>query len=73
MTDIAPANLTPPPDRQIIAAFERGMARGQVLALYGNENPYASPRRSPWLRDAWQAGFQDATRRAAIALHTGAA
>lgn len=57
----------PPPDAQIIAAFNRGMARAQVMACFGNHNPYAAPRRSPWLRDAWDAGFAWAAKRIAFA------
>ncbi|MEO9625905.1 MAG: hypothetical protein ABJF09_00685 [Qipengyuania citrea] len=49
--------IEPPPDKHIIAAFERGRSRGQQRQKHGHTQCPYGPSRSEWLRDAWWAGY----------------
>ena len=45
-----------PPDHVLIVAFRAGRERGRHRArFYRGQCPYGRAR--PWLRDAWQAGY----------------
>lgn len=53
------ADPPPPPNAVLIAAFNRGAARGRIGAKhYRDECPYGEDR--PWQRDAWLAGYDEA-------------
>lgn len=46
-----------PPDKHIVAAFERGRERGRFRTRYGRTQCPYGPTRSAYLRDAWLAGY----------------